>query len=67
MVHYGYDRKDADPSTYNVEVVAPFVIFKHIGDSFQNHVRAQAMCLNMSWTMQRFGDDPTRAASPRSQ
>ena len=25
MVHYGYDKKDADPSTYNVEVVAPMV------------------------------------------
>jgi hypothetical protein len=25
MVHSGYDKKDADPSTYNVEVVAPMV------------------------------------------
>jgi hypothetical protein len=56
MVHYGYDKKDADPSTYNVEVVAPLVIFNLIGDSFKNHVIAQAMCLNMSWKMQRFGD-----------
>ena len=56
MVHYGYDKKDAAPSTYDVEIAAPSLGFNLLGRSNEKEVIAQARCLNLSWKIQRSAD-----------
>ena len=56
MVHFGYDKKDAEPSTFDVEIFAPLLLFNLIGETHQKQVIAQAMCLNLSWKMQKLRD-----------
>lgn len=56
MVHYGYDKKDAEPSTFDVEILAPLLLFNLVGETPHKQIIAQAMCLNLSWKMQRLRD-----------
>ena len=59
MVHFGYDKKDAIPTTYKVEVkVSSLGFFLAEGStSFSGEtIAAEARCVNLVWGMQKLSD-----------
>eukprot|EP00546_Thalassionema_frauenfeldii_P000819 CAMPEP_0178934774 /NCGR_PEP_ID=MMETSP0786-20121207/24090_1 /TAXON_ID=186022 /ORGANISM="Thalassionema frauenfeldii, Strain CCMP 1798" /LENGTH=62 /DNA_ID=CAMNT_0020612675 /DNA_START=94 /DNA_END=279 /DNA_ORIENTATION=- len=49
MVHYGYDKKDTAPSTYDIEVTAPALGFDLLKCSGDSGTLAQAKGINFVW------------------
>jgi hypothetical protein len=55
MVHYGYDRKDTAPTTYDLEFEAPLIDF-HLSSHVDNKTIALAQCVTLVWTMKKLPD-----------
>ena len=63
MVHFGYDKKDAAPSTYSVEVRMPSVCFFLVDgpdEASEESVAAEARCISLLWVMKKLSDCITR-------
>jgi hypothetical protein len=57
MVHFGYDKKDVAPTTYNLTVAIPSVSFSLIeGARYCSKPLAVARCLDLVWQMEKESD-----------
>lgn len=53
MVHFGYDKKDVTPTTYEVNAVIPVVSFSFLRDKTTD---ATVRCANVRWSYRKAGD-----------
>jgi hypothetical protein len=57
IVHYGYDKKNVAPTTYDVKLSIPSLGFSLMEDDSQNSLPiAIARCLDLKWQMRKESD-----------
>ena len=61
MVHFGYDKKDTAPTTYDISLKVPSIKFFMLGStgSHENTVM-EADCTMVEWQMRKLGDRISR-------
>ena len=57
MVHFGYDKKDVAPTTYNLTVSIPSLSFTLIeGESLVDKPTAVVRCIDLRWQLRKLDD-----------